>query len=608
MAAALTRQSTGLARASSASERSKRLIIERSTRTLEAENAKVEAELQAAQTEIELLREKVTALALAGGHSDNLGSDLVPLPRTFSEEEKAALLTRLSNIPIEATDHVAAIVKDYCNDEDVDISALPVAALLRIQETLDALTKAGAGEQRSSETVVGATIAQHQRAPPGILTLDPEPSPSKNATRRRRASTGFFQPNPAAVRATPQQAPETNASPTRRARPQDLSRSHSTRGSPAKFRATETPAFHRADETQPSQPRPTAHSSNEAVSRTSTFADLLQEIGEEDERSPLAEHATARPVTFSFVGAPAGSSMGRTSTEQMADEDMNRTSTVMMASPEGMSRTSTVKMTSPTGFGLPTGASLSRLSTEPMSLPQNTCEDPAFVAELQHTVSIVAASGADMKLAARAILKLAKLVQDSSGKVVIGKQVAVAKASGGLLVQALRVYAAVPVMQAVTLIALLSVSRDNVTVCEALCAAGGVDAVLCTMATHVNETRLQQHSLALLSQVAQHGGTLAPPALVGANVVEAIATVMHAHSHDGLIFRYSCTILNVLLCEPGVAHYVATPVWNFGIVQLVQAALPLHVSKSGFEQLRRSAEQLAELMSQAAAHAAHGVS
>ena len=90
-------------------------------------------------------------------------------------------------------------------------------------------------------------------------------------------------------------------------------------------------------------------------------------------------------------------------------------------------------------------------------------------------------------------------------------------------------------------------------------------------------------------------------------MVEAIATIMHAHNHDGMIFRYGCNILNVLLCDPSVAHYVATQVWNLGIVQLVQAALPLHVGKSGFEKLRRSAEQLAELMSQAAAFVAHGL-
>ncbi len=579
MAAALTRQSSaGLARTSSAHERSMRLDIERSTRTLEAATAKVEAELRAAQTEIELLRAKVTELAVAGGQFDRAGGDLDPIPRTLSEEEKAALLTKLSNIPIHATDQVAAIVKEYCGDEDedLDVSALPTDALLRIQELLSALATADTGETGPCERVAGAMVAHHQRAPPGdhrLHEVDREPLPSKNVARRRpRASTGFFQPNLAAVQPTSQQAAETNASPRRRARPEDLSRSRSTRGNSEKIRATETPSFHQAGESQPSQALDTTHSSNETVSRTSTFADLLQEIGEVDEKSLSSEQVTARPVTFSFVGGPAGLSMDRTSTAEMTEADMNRTSTVAMAPPEP------------------------------------THEEAAFVGEVNHTVSIIAAcqsGGADTRLAAEAIRHLAKLVQDSQGKVVYAKQIAVAEASRALLIRALTMYAAVPAMQIVTLGALLSVSRDNPSACEALWAAGGADVVPWALATHVGDARLQLYALALGSQLAQHGGTGVRAALAGANMVEAIATAMRTHSHDGLILNYSCTTLNALLCEPSVAQHVGTQIWNFGIVQLVQAALPLHVGNNRFERLRQSAEQLAELMSQAAARAAH---
>lgn len=565
IAADLKSQSTGLTRESSASERSKRLTIERSTRTLEIETAKVESELQAAQAEIMQLKAKVNTLALGGG-LESVSSDLEPLPSTLSEDWKATLLNSLSNVPMGATDSIAAIVKDYSDGEEVDLSELPVDALVRIKETIDALTKlntdargAAASKPSTREIPSSAATAQHQRAAPSIPSLGSSTaSVTTSPRRRRRQSTGVSRPNLAAAGAAPQQAPALSTKPSRRARPQDLSRNRSTRGNATKIRATSVPKFAQASEPVCPETQSMTNSSNETMSRTSTFADLIDELGEEN---TAPEEAPTRPVTFSFVGAQT---LCPTSTVQMADSDLSRTRTLEMSS-------------------------------------LDVAEDAAFLAEVQHIVSILAASGADTKLAAGATLKLAKLVLDSQGQIVVTKQNAVAEASGGLLVQALRVYAAVPLMQVSALTSLLHLCKDNVAVCEAIHGAGGVELLFATMAAYVAEARIQQKALALSSQLAQHGGSATHTALVGANVVEAIATVMREHNQDGSVFLYGCITLNALLCAPTVAQYVATQVWSFGIVQSVQAVLPLHVSKKGFEKLRINAEKLATLMAQAAA-------
>ena len=148
-----------LVREASASERAKRLAIERSTSALEAENSQVEAELQKAKSEIKLLKAKVTALAL-GGQLETASSDLKPLPRSLSEEEKVALLKNLTNVPIELTDDISAIVQEYCKDEEVDLSKLPMAALVRIKETVDALAKSRTKAVATTESIRNRNVEE----------------------------------------------------------------------------------------------------------------------------------------------------------------------------------------------------------------------------------------------------------------------------------------------------------------------------------------------------------------------------------------------------------------------------------------------------------------
>ena len=498
IAATLARHSSAsLARHSSASERSRRREIEHSTKLLEADSAQVGDQLQAAQTEIELLKTQVAELmlgskrqdvellktkvaTLAGGQLRSVDSELPPKPRSLSDEEKAALLRSLAKIPIEATDDVAAIVQEHCGDEEVDLAALPVAALLRIKDTLDALAKPSTGRTPS---ILAFT--------PRARAEEPAAQPSHAKTfRRSREPSGGFRPNPAAVSFAP--LPASGASPSRRARPEDLSHTSSTRGNAAKVRATATPTFTQAAETQPSQPQHTVHSSDE-MSRTSTFADMLKGLSEGGAEQFLADQAATRPVTYSFVGVP-GFSMDRTSTDEMTEADRTWTDALEMEDAD-MSRTTTVQM-----------SDMSRTTT--VQMQSATEEDRA-----------------------RRVDRFVVLQQE-----------------------------------------LLSVQLLSV----------------------------QQEALGLSAQFAQHGGVAARAALVGANVVQAIATAMRTHSRDSLIFRYGCTTLNALLRDPSVALHTANQVWHLGIVQLVQTALPQHVGKRDFEKLRSSAEQLAELMSQAA--------
>ena len=573
IAASLARHSSAsLARHSSASERSKRREIEHSTKLLEADNAAVDDQLQAAQTEIELLKAQVAELhsqrqevellktkvaTLAGGQVHSVDSDSSPKPRSLSNEEVAALLRSLDKIPIEATDDVAAIVQEYCSDEDVDVSALPMAALLRIKDTLDALAKPSIGRGPS---ILAST--------PRARADEDVPSHSKSS-RRSRAPSGGFRPNPAVSFAP---LPASAASPSRRVRPDDLSHTVSTRGNYAKVRATDTPTFRQAAEALPSDPQHTVHSSDE-MSRTSTFADILKELGEEGTEQFLADQAATRPVTYSFLGAPM-TETDRTLTAalEMEDADMSRTTTVQMSAAE-KERTGWM--------------------------------DPS-VAEIQQALSMFAFSGADTKQVYRATQNIIKLVRNDAGQIAAARQNAVADAGGASLLHALRVHAAVPGILTVTLIALVYLCYGNAVVCQHVSGAGGVELILGTMARHLREVRLQQEALRVSSQFAQHGENAARTALVGANVVQAIAAVMRAHSRDSLIFRYGCTTLNALLREPGVALHVAKHVWHLGIVQLVQTALPQHVGTRDFEKLRSSAEELAELMSQAASLAAQG--
>ena len=595
IAATLARHSSAsLARHSSASERSRRREIEHSTKLLEADSAQVGDQLQAAQTEIELLKTQVAELmlgskrqdvellktkvaTLAGGQLRSVDSELPPKPRSLSDEEKAALLRSLAKIPIEATDDVAAIVQEFCSDEEVDLAALPVAALLRIKDTLDALAKPSTGRTPS---ILAFT--------PRARAEEPAAQPSHAKTfRRSREPSGGFRPNPAAVSFAP--LPASGASPSRRARPEDLSHTSSTRGNAAKVRATATPTFTQAAETQPSQPQHTVHSSDE-MSRTSTFADMLKGLSEGGAEQFLADQAATRPVTYSFVGVP-GFSMDRTSTDEMTEADRTWTDALEMEDAD-MSRTTTVQM-----------SDMSRTTT--VQMQSATEEDRArrldrFVAEVQQTLSVLATSGADTKQAFRAVQNITKLVRNGQGQFVAARQNAVAEVGGASLLHTLSVYAAVPGRLTLTLIALLHLCYGNATVCQGVCGAGGVELILGTMASHLREVRLQQEALGLSTQFAQHGGVAARAALVGANVLQAIATAMRTHSRDSLIFRYGCTTLNALLRDPSVALHTANQVWHLGIVQLVQTALPQHVGKRDFEKLRSSAEQLAELMSQAA--------
>ena len=181
-AAALARTgSAALARHKSSAERAARLAIQRSTRTLEAENAAVVAELAAARREIEEMR-AAAATPTPGAGSSGGGQSL---PRRQVSAVSAALLEKLAHIPIEATDAVAAIAAEYrpsaTDDEDFDLAALPREALQRIMEVVDA---AAAAKQAAS-----AAMPPPPTRRPSVLR-NPAALPETSPSRRARPDSG----------------------------------------------------------------------------------------------------------------------------------------------------------------------------------------------------------------------------------------------------------------------------------------------------------------------------------------------------------------------------------------------------------------------------------
>jgi hypothetical protein len=298
----------------------------------------------------------------------------------------------------------------------------------------------------------------------------------------------------------------------------------------------------------------------------------------------------ARPVTFSC---------GSTTCHPQEEELLGRTSTTAVEMAEADQEEELMGRTSTTAVVM---ADAEQVVAAETAAQRRSEQMDANRAKVQRAMSVFAAS--DAKQACKVVQALARLVLNSQGQFEAAKQNFVAEAGCDVLVHALSLHAADPTMLYATVCMLVRLCYGNAAVSQGVYAAGVVELLLGTMATHMREPRLQQESLCLAAQLAQYGGSGACAGLVSANIVEAIATAMQTHSQNSSILRYGSNTLNALLSEPSTALHVATQIWHLGIAQMVQTALPSHSSTRDFEKLVRSADQLAELMSQAAVYAA----